>query len=773
MKSKLVEFRKMGKSMDLTPRGRMNYEKDIAQFEDEVRGVDEGISLLERYPDVMRAFKLMNETFSLSSAKAFDSWWLFQIVFILMSLPDIAVEHHPEINNKRNIVDVIYFPTGGGKTEAYLGIVIFSAFFDRIRGKHSGVTAITKFPLRLLSLQQLQRIADLFAKAEIIRRGENDIGKKPNQPFSVGYYVGENNTPNVLVDKNEIFGKNVDYLSPLVGNPEEAKRFLIIAKCPFCDKYKVVIEPDVENTRLLHVCKNPECKEDILPVYITDVEIYRYLPTFIVSTLDKMAICGWQRNFRNIFGQVKYKCPKHGYTSFEHCVEKNCDVNPEQFEKVKIFDPTPSLLIQDEMHLVRESLGTFDSHYETFLIHYHKSLTGGKKEAKIITATATISEYELQTKHLYMKKARQFPSAGPSKTESFYAFEDPDHLSRLIIGVLPHDKTIVYAVLDVIQSIYEIIQNYQKNPEALAKKIDLTREETEGMLKYYSTILSYNLAKRRGDRINQSIATMVNPSLLKRGYREMIQKSLTGDVSFREIREVLNELESDESGPIDLITATSMISHGVDINRLNVMVFTEMPRNTAEYIQALSRVGRKLPGIVFVVMNPTMERDQSYYNYFEKFHEFRDMLIEAVPINRWAKFSINRTVPGIFSAAVLNYFDLKVDGVRKGIYLPSSFNQAIEQGKLSRDEIIDFVMNCYKVEEDQLGLNFRNVIQSKVSRYIDDIIGSIRKNFVPSAMHEAPMNSLRDIEPPVEITPTTVSYHVIDGMTVSKTRGIS
>jgi hypothetical protein len=769
MKSKLLDFKSMGQNIE-SDMGKLNFENDINQFEKEIERFDTGISVLEKYPNVMKAFKLMNETFSKSSAKSFDSWRLFQIVFIVMLLPDVAAEEYEEIKNYRDIVDVIYFPTGGGKTEAYLGIVIFSAFFDRIRGKHAGVTAITKFPLRLLSLQQLQRIADLFAKAELVRRAEPAISKKPNEPFSVGYYVGENNTPNVLVDKNEMYGKNIDYLTQIANSPEEAEKYLIVARCPFCDEYSVKIEPDFEHTRLLHRCTNTKCEEDVLPVYITDVEIYRYLPTFIVSTLDKMAICGWQRNFRNLYGQVKLKCPKHGYTSSEYCVEKNCNVKHDEFEKVEIYDPTPSLLIQDEMHLVRESLGTLDSHYETFLSHYQRSLTGGKKEAKVITATATISEYELQTRHLYMKKAMQFPSSGPSKTETFYAYEDNNELNRLMVGVLPHNKTIIYSVLDILQSISETVQHWKNHPDDLASKLDASKQEIDEMLEYYSTILSYNLAKRRGDRIKHSVSVMVNQGLAKQGFNEIRQKSLTGDISFSEIREILNVLESGKENDIDLIIATSMISHGVDINKLNLMIFTEMPRNTAEYIQALSRVGRAIPGIVFVVMNPTMERDQSYYKYFEKFHEFKDMLVEAVPINRWAKFSINRTLPGIFTATILNYFDLKVKGVHKGIYLPSSFNQAQTNGTLKDDEILNFILESYKADQDQLGINFDKIIKTKVSKYIADITGSIRKNFINDAIHDKPMFSLRDVESLIEISPTNESYQAISGMTASRTR---
>jgi len=764
MKKDMTGFIESG-TQEIKEIKEIKYKEDLKLFENEVKRFENGIKIIKQYDKVKESFQLMNQSF-MKSAKGYTSWRLFQIIFIVMNIPDIAKREYSDIDADPEIVDVIYFSTGGGKSEAYLGLVVLTAFFDRLRGKFAGVTAITKFPLRLLSLQQLQRIADIFAKAEIIRREHPEIGKGKNEPFSMGYYVGKKNTPNVLIKKDD-WGTNDDYLTPLLNNEEERDKMLIISKCPFCEEETVKIKPDVENVRLLHECQNPNCKE-ILPIYISDIEVYRYLPTFIISTLDKIPICGYQSNFRNIFGQVKWKCPKHGYTSSDICTEVKggCKVSPEDFESVELYDPTPTLQIQDEMHLIKESFGSFDAHYETYLIEYQKRINNNKP-IKIIAATATINDdFYKQIKHLYGRnKSIRFPSSGPDRKKSFYALEDPEgRISRTIIGLLPHNKTIRFSVIDLIKYYSQIIRNYWMHPEELVDDPDLginSKEEAQLLLQNYTTILEYNLTKRDGAAINQSVHTMINPYLIKIGKvtpnkDELKFVSMTGDVRFKDVRAVLNKLENFEGKPeIDLITATSMISHGVDIDSLNYMIFHGMPTNTAEYVQAYSRVGRSHPGLIFIVLNPTRERDQSYYKYFEKFHEFQDLLVESVPINRWAKFSINRTLPGIFTSSLMHYFDIKAGGKR--LDLTKGFQEAYQEGYLNENELKEFLIKCYKTKDDELGNNFKRVIEKRVSQYLDQILQSKKQQFIPTMLSDKPMTSLRDIDEQVEIKITADS----------------
>jgi len=755
----------------LSESNRFQYKHDLDEFSLSIERFNEGLKVLSSSTRAglaaMEAFLLLNRSFS-SSTKKFTAWRPFQIIFIVSLIPDIVCVHQPEIKNSRNMVDLIYFPTGGGKTEAYLGIVVFQMFFDRLMGKKAGVSAMTRFPLRLLSLQQLQRIADIVAEAEKVRRTHAEISKADYEPFSTGYFVGGGNTPNKV-------GREV--IEDIATGRVAADKWLIIRNCPFCHGADSVrIKGDPDRLRILHICTNPNCLEDELPVYISDPEIFRYLPTFIISTVDKTATVGWQKNFRHIFGQVAYRCPKHGYLSGNKCVQKEeCRVPREEWMPVQLVDPTPSLLIQDELHLIRESLGSYSSHYESFLDAYMHQLTGGGKRMKIIGATATIQQFEHHIRQLYGRRAIQFPPSSPSLTDSFYAYLDNSEESRLIVGLMPHNKTMIFAVLNILQYYFEEVQNLEKDitPLTLPPVGFSTKSEASQALTHYKLLLNYNLIKRDGDAITYSVRTMINPSLKSKDVKEMKVRSMTGDVTFAEVKEVLKAVEGKEpQANVDLITATSMISHGVDIDEMNFMVFRGMPRSIAEYIQAYSRVGRKYPGIVFVVYNHSRERDQSYYKFFNKFHEYQSILVEPVPINRWAQFTINRTLPGIFSGLLMNYYGTIIP---TDMYMAGHFCRAFSNNDITTDGVAEFLLRSYLTSESEKSASFTEYIRKKTEQYIYEILDKKDSPpdfaFIPKALSDTPMASLRDTDRQIEIGPAPESFDAMRRVGSLETRG--
>src|SRR3989454_805447 len=749
----------------LTQRGLGFFERDVKLFEDEMTRFNEGVSVLREVPQALEAFKLTNRTFA-SSSKTFSNWYVFQIVFLVCVIPDLISYRFPRYKARREMVDVIYFPTGGGKTESYLSAVVFQMFFDRLMGKRSGVAAITRFPLRLLSLQQIQRIADVFGAAEMIRRAHSLIGGPGYDAFSTGYFVGENNTPNWLYKPAFQGEGGVDVLSSISSDPDRGERFKIIDRCPFCRAAAIRVTPDRKTLRLKLVCDN--CHED-LPVYLSDDEIYRYLPTFVIGTLDKMASAGWRWHFRHLFGQVTHRCPDHGYLSGGRCLYSGpnnlCKRTQSEYIPVALEDPTPSIIVQDELHLVRESLGCYDSHYETFLDRLELSITRGTKRPKIIAATATISDTQYQLHHLYMRRGAEFPSRGPDLHESFYYCEDREEVGRNIVGVLPHNKTMLFAVLDLILEHARVLRRWVADPsELIAKGVFASGDQASRILSDYGIALSYNLMKMQGDAVGQSVRTMVNPQLRAEGLGEVRSQSLTGDVTFAQVRKVLEMLErrSLERG-VDLITATNMISHGVDVDRLNFMVFQGMPSSTAEYIQAYSRVGRKYPGVVFVVFNAARERDGSYYKYFQDYHELADLLVEPVPINRWAKFSIDRTLPGIFCAAIMDYFEpIAQKAGHKRLYMSDGFTAAINSGLVTEDQILDFVLRSYRVADDDMGQHFSEVIRSGVREFIGELTAPVQNRFIANALSIQPLQSLRDTDVQIEVSATRESYEPME-----------
>ncbi|SOC41455.1 helicase C-terminal domain-containing protein [Ureibacillus acetophenoni] len=741
------------------------FNAEIDGFKNEIKRFTNGISVLENYPDLaLRPFKLMNETFK-NSSKGYKSWRLFQIVFIVSMIPDIVSREIGEIKPLAQYekVDLIYFPTGGGKTETYLGTVIFNMFFDRIRGKNAGTTALIKFPLRLLSLQQLQRATDITAQAELIRRNQSDM--KGTEPFTVGYFVGSGNTPNKLYDSD----RKEDMIPSIQAMSEQERidKFLVIDRCPFCQSDKISIDVLVNERRLVHVCKNENCNEGILPLYIIDREVYRYLPTFIVSTLDKSALIGMQRNFRNIFGNFHKKCLLHGYTSQGKCLESEgdmCKFADEALENVEIYDASPSLIIQDELHLVRESLGAFNAHYETFINYFLSEFSSLKRPIKFIAATATISDYEQQVYHLYHKEAIRFPAPSPYIDKSFYAYTDYEDLNRVIVGIAPYGKTPVYSILDVIQYYREELHRLWHNEDSrisINNMPDLSSEQYKRVLKDYWVILEYNQIKNEGMQIVNSIGSMINERLKSQGISDQNVKTMTGDDTFKDVREILSEVErpTGEKSEIDLIAATSMISHGVDADTFNFMIFFGVPKNTAEYIQAYSRAGRKYPALVLMVFNSNREKDSSYNQHFVKFNEYKDLLVEPVPINRWANNAVEKTLPGLLSALMLNHYDYHLSKEGYKIYMLSGFQEAIRADKLpNHEELSDILCSAYGADKDTFGALYKEKIAQLTQRIIKGLmseeVNERNDYFITNALSKIGfpvMRSLRDTDTPLDI----------------------
>lgn len=282
--------------------------RKLTEFAREIRRFEFGIEVINDYPIIMKSFVNMNRTF-LKTSKKYSTWRLFQIVFIVSLVPDIAAcDENVLLDSQKdqttlNEVSLLYFPTGGGKTEAFLGVLIFNLFFDRYRGKECGVTSILRYPLRLLSVQQVQRLANVLAQAELIRRSDATISG--TEEFSLGYFVGDANTPNKIEKKDVIKYRTISQ----AAMDEER----IIDICPFCGKQTVHLKFDEDSYRLVHYCEDVECPSNgVLPIYMVDYEIYRYLPSAIISTVDKLAILGNNPSFRNILSGASHKCPKHG-----------------------------------------------------------------------------------------------------------------------------------------------------------------------------------------------------------------------------------------------------------------------------------------------------------------------------------------------------------------------------------------------------------------------------------------------------------------------------
>lgn len=644
---------------------------DRKAFESEIARFKEGIRWLREDRRLLLAFRLANRTMIRLNERpeGYSNWHLFQLVFIVSELPALAWrEHNPRefvkgLWGDANSVDptavatVLWFPTAGGKTEAILGLIACALFYDRCRGKTRGMTAWSRFPLRLLSLQQTQRYLDFIVAADQVRlTAEEEIvglGGKGGDRFGVGFYVGEGNTPNSL-------SRDETILERLITDAKKRREIRVVDECPYCRQRSVeVMPPDRTLLRLIHMCTS--CRRE-LPLYVVDTEVYRYLPAVVLGTIDKLAMIGLSDRFGAIMGDVDCECKIHGFGRGMKCHERRAKNHPRDSVRPlaqKLYDPSPSLEVIDELHMVREELGAFAGHYEGILavtqqqLSAHHRPDGRGVRMKIVASTATIKGEDRQCEHLFGLPSIVVPLPGPSLEGSFYWWIDRGQPLRRFVGILPHRFTAEMALVRILQAFHEGIRRLEREGASAVPslgKVDPARFEL--LLDFYRVSLTYVTSLVDFGKLRRSMETQVNEYLRGRGLRETMVRELSGDTKFDDVRATLDDLER-VGGRTEAVIATSMISHGVDVPRLNVMVFNGMPKSMAEYIQASSRIGRSILGLVFMIFNPVRERDRSHFRYHGKFHEYLDRMVEPVAINRWSRYGARKTLPGLLMAEIL------------------------------------------------------------------------------------------------------------------------
>ena len=551
-------------------------QNDLAAFQSEIDRFACGIAALRTAPQLQQAFQSMNRVMA-RLAHDYDRWRLFQIVFVVTQLPALALRdgydtgEWPEgtvhtWSDHLDIADVLWFPTGGGKTEAYLGLISCAILYDRLRGKKLGVTAWLRFPLRMLSIQQLQRAMRMIWETE--RERQQLLGDKSSEsdPVRLGYFVGNPPTPNSLNKEDMLRYQDV----------AAREQLRVIPDCPACGaKDRVRVEPDSSQLRFKHICS--ACQVE-LPLVVTDSEVYRYLPALIIGTVDKMATIGLQPNFGLLWSGPRWRCPTHGYGYGEYCIVFGCTIKAAARRAVHAVDPAPALHIQDELHLLQEELGAFAGHYET-LVRYCEEKASGRP-AKIVAATATIEGFEHQVKHLYgVKGARRFPGRGYLRHENFYAALERDieessrtHVQRIFVAFRPAGGNAADAAGLCAHILHDMIVGMIKDPyRSLAAMPSLENIAIlQELLYYYSATLTYVGNLQSGTRVKDYLleaGTSIHNSLRKLNIEYLSGRSTSGEVS-----EVIHRMEQPpgwaEQSHLDAIVATNMISHGVDLARM-------------------------------------------------------------------------------------------------------------------------------------------------------------------------------------------------------------
>lgn len=590
-------------------------------------------------------------------------WRPFQIAFILMNLNTITEPNHKD----REVVDLLYFPTGGGKTEAYLGLMAFVIANRRLRAsdddefnRDGGVTAILRYTLRLLTTQQRDRVTKMVLAAELIRKKE--FPKYGKEPISIGFWVGGGVTPNSFDDLKE------DPEDQEKTSRARAQKRLIykqLLTCPFCGKplteEEFYIDTVAKNVRIY--CGDSDClfykyREDknSIPVYLVDEEIYSKCPTIILSTVDKFARLPWAVETNALFGRVDRMCSRDGYVAIgaEHSKHNKTEELPAStLTPIKQFLP-PELIIQDELHLITGPLGTVYGAYETLIEDLCTYNDGNKKiRPKYVVSTATIKNAGEQVKCLYARKeTSQFPPNGFEIGDSFFITEIPveENPFRKYVGVCAPGQSMKTALLRIYSVILQ--QAYDLSFDDEAKKyID----------PYYSLVGYFNSIRELGGAVRllqDDIPDRIKRIKKKYGMSKQRflnrREEITSRMSSFEIPKKLKQLETTCASKdcLDTAIATNMIAVGMDVDRLGLMVVTGQPKQNSEYIQATSRIGRTFPGLVVALYNPYRPRDLSHYENFTGYHSQLYRFVEGTTATPFSARAMDRVMHALIIAAI-------------------------------------------------------------------------------------------------------------------------
>jgi hypothetical protein len=552
------------------------------------------------------------------SVKAEEPRWRpFQLGFLLVALASTVDETHDD----RELVDLIWFPTGGGKTEAYLGLAAIEIFRRRIAHgvAGAGTAVITRYTLRLLTAQQFQRAASLVCAMELLRLDDRRVSGMAR--FSIGLWVGNEATPGTRKEAKAALER-----MHRAAKPEEANGFQI-ESCPWCGAALVPEarshDPSQYGFRLvghdviIH-CTSKVCPfNDELPVAVVDDILYEEPPTILLATVDKFARLQFKREAGRLLG-LDTPCRQ------------------------------PSLIIQDELHLLSGPLGTTVAVFDAVV---QILLAKGGRAPKIVASTATIRASNDQVQGLYGRKVALYPPAGLDGDRTFFSCSVESGEGRLYVGLMPQSLSQPSAVIAAAAPLIEIPAVLARDPEPGA-----TRDS------YWTAVMYHNSLRELG-RTGTLVVDDVNGRLEPRSSRLRLPLrrvradrvlELTSRRGPDELPNDLRELgrsanETDQA--IDVVLSSNMLSVGIDIPRLALMLMVGQPKTTAEYIQATSRVGRgESNGIVTTLFRSNRARDRSHFETFKGYHEalYRD--VEPTSVTPWSLASRTRSLAGALVA---------------------------------------------------------------------------------------------------------------------------
>ena len=788
----------------------------LERAEDARRRIAEGIDLLRESQQARDAFRFANRAMALQRThtlwsehrrrggtdplSAFEkqenfSWYPFQLAFILLNLPSVTDPSHRDRSHPTEaICDLLWYPTGGGKTEAYLGLSAYVLGLRRLQGPlggrraDAGVAVLMRYTLRVLTLQQFQRAASLVCACEVLRR--EDAERWGAEPFRIGLWVGQATTPNRVDIAAEAL-KNLhgdSWRKTGSGRPDQ------LSACPWCgERIDPAVHMKVETyeqgrARVLTYCgdrlgtcefSQRNSAGEGIPVLTVDEEIFRRLPAIVIATVDKFAQLPWNGATETLFGVVEGRCERHGFRTptlddKDRHPAKGSLLAAKTVERGLLLRP-PDLIVQDELHLISGPLGTMVGLYETAIDRLASwELDGQLVRPKVIASTATVHRAGDQVHRLFLRRVQVFPPPGLDVEDNFFARERSleEAFGRLYIGVCAPGRRLKAVLIRTYVAFLAAAQ-------VLYERYDTHADPWLTLVGYFNAMQELAGMRRLcEDDIRTRLGKTDRRGLAQRRLGPESIQELTSRLAGTEIPEKLDAMERmfsraeeekrrkrDKTAsprPIDVLLATNMISVGVDVRRLGLMVVAGQPKTTAEYIQATSRVGRSTPGIVCTVYNWARPRDLSHYERFEHYHASFYRFVEALSVTPFAPRARDRGLSALL-VSLIREAELRMNpnaaaqDLDRTTDLVTSAVQAIRSragevqtdaqlAQLVEDELDSRLDGWLARAQQAVKTGAKLGYQAKKD---SDTVGLLRKPSTdPWDMFTA-LNSLRDVEPTV------------------------
>ena len=647
----------------------------LDQAEQAAQRIEDGLRVLEQGADALDAFRVANRAIAKALRQRMPDrfteepprWRAFQLAFLLLNLRGIAEPNHPE----RRIADLLFFPTGGGKTEAYLALSAFALILRRLRHPElgsiqaAGVSIVMRYTLRLLTLDQLTRASGLVCALELERQGNPE--RYGTWPFEIGLWVGRAATPNRMGRKGDNQQDTArSKTRQFKADPSHKPSPIPLENCPWCgakftpDSFE--LQPNDDHPDELRVaCSKLDCDFSgsagrSLPIVAVDEPIYRRLPAFLIATVDKFASLPWVGESGKLLGGATHYDAKGFYGAAE----------PRQGRPLGEPLPPPDLVIQDELHLISGPLGTMVGLYETAIDGLCLRQLGGHQAPlpKFVASTATVRRAQDQIQAVFARESTfVFPPPGPDRRDSFFAKNKSVEQvpGRLYVGVVAPGRSAKVLMRRTLITLMSAAESAYR--DAGGKK------NADNPADPYMTLIGYFMSLRELGGARRILEEEIRNTIKQYGGRLRVGEKrsvfadrqigsdvieLTSRVSTNQAAEARRRLEIPfhKQGRVDSAIATNMISVGLDIPRLGLMTVLGQPKTHAEYIQATSRVGRddERPGLVVTLLNVHKPRDRSHYERFRHYHETFYRSVESASVTPFSTRALDRGLPGMLVA---------------------------------------------------------------------------------------------------------------------------